>query len=84
MIIRTAVHRARQPLPEFLLQELHDAADALQRKALATQRANHGHFGHVVKRVQPSVAFTLRHYNPALVPPLELARGDAGEPDYLR
>ena len=31
MVIRTTAHRSCQPPPEFLLQEFHDAADALQR-----------------------------------------------------
>src|SRR5437016_7441743 len=84
MIIRTTAHRGCQPPPEFLLQEFHDAADALERKAFPAQRTDHSDFRHVVKRIEPAAAFTLRNHNATLVPPLELARRNAGELDHLR
>src|SRR6185437_10665737 len=53
MVLRTIGDSFGKPSSKFLLQELHDAANALQRKCLAPKGTDHGDFGQVFRRVHP-------------------------------
>ena len=70
-------------LAELPLQEAHDLSYALQGEAFAPQLADYGDFGQVLHGVQAAMAFVLRLDYAALVPPLELAGGDAGQLYYF-
>ena len=52
-------------------------------KAFAAQLADHRDFGEVLHGVETAMALALGLDDAALVPPLELAGGDAGEGDHL-
>src|SRR5208282_4491171 len=72
-----------QPFAKLFLEETDDQADLLQREAALAKLANDGHLGHVVERVDALVPFPRGDDDAALVPPLELARGDSGQRYYL-
>src|SRR5580704_8632853 len=68
---------------ELTLQEPHDFADSLQGKTFAAQLANDRHLGEILHRVQTRVSDSRGLDDAALVPPLELARGYAGQNEHL-
>ena len=53
-------------------------ADALQAEAAAAQIAEYGEFGQILGRVKTAMTLAGRHYDSLLIPPLELACGEAG------
>jgi hypothetical protein len=63
---------------ELALEVTHDLADSLQGKTFAAQLADDGDFGKVLDGIKTAVALTLGLDDSTLVPPLELAGGDAG------
>src|ERR1700731_3970602 len=76
--VGTAGNNFAETLTELALQETHDFADSLQREAFAAEFADYCHFHYVLHRVEAAVALALGLDHAALVPPLELAGGDAG------
>ena len=72
-----------QALAEFLLQKTHHLAHPLQREAFAPQFADDRYFGQVFERVHAPVALASGHDNSALIPPLQLARGDTGQANHI-
>lgn len=68
---------------EFLLQKANDFADALERKSASAELADHRHRDQFVPVVDAAMALVARRNNTALVPPLELAGGDAGKGDDI-
>src|SRR5579864_500273 len=79
----SAADNLGEPLADFPVQKAHDLAHALERKTLAPQFADHGHLGQLSQRKKPPVPFPLGLYDAALVPPLKLARCNAGQGDHL-
>src|ERR1700722_13069786 len=83
MHVGVPAHDLAEALAKLALQESHDLADALQGEAFAAEFADHRHFEDVLHRVEAAMAFPLGLDHAPLVPPLELAGGDAGESDDL-
>ena len=79
VVIRAGADGFHQAFAEFLLDEAHDGANALQRKAAIAQLADYSDFGEIVGRIEAAVAFMSGNDNAPFIPPLELARRDAGE-----
>src|SRR6185437_9929129 len=79
VIIRRTADRFRESLAEFLLQEPHNSAHPLQGEALASQFANNGNFREILERIDTTMPIASRNHQPALVPPLQLARSDASQ-----
>ena len=73
-----------QPLLELPLEQTYDFANSLKGEAASTEIADHGDLGDVVEAVQTAMSFACRDYDLALVPPLQLAGTDAGQPDHFR
>src|SRR4029077_17575168 len=67
-----------QAFAELALQETHDLADSLERETFAPEFADDGHFHDVLHGVKATMALAFGLDHAPLVPPLELARGDAG------
>src|SRR5262249_3646098 len=84
VVLGAVADRFGQPPSQLLLQELHDAAYPLQRKALAPEGADHRDLSDILKRIEPSPAFPLRLHDAAFVPPLELPRRNACKLHHLR
>jgi hypothetical protein len=63
---------------KLALQETHDLADALEREAFAPELADDGRFHDVLQGVKAAMSLALGLDHAALIPPLELARRDAG------
>ena len=76
-------HRITQPLAHFLLQEPQHAADFLQRESLTPQFGDHRNFNHFLRKVNAPVAFLARRNDVTLIPPLQLAKADAGDARYI-
>src|SRR5437763_1124792 len=72
-----------QSLTELALQEADDFTDPLQWEAATAQLANDGDLGQIVHGINTAVAPSLRDDNATLVPPLQLARRNAGEGDDI-
>jgi hypothetical protein len=81
--VTAAADRFHQALAEFLLQEADDLAHALQRKAAATKVADDRDLSDIVERIEAPVPLLAGNDQAALVPPLQLARRNAGEFDDL-
>ncbi|MGB8597409.1 MAG: hypothetical protein WCD48_18065, partial [Candidatus Sulfotelmatobacter sp.] len=64
-------------------QEAHDLSYPLQRETLAPQLADDGDFGEVLHGIEAAMALAFGLDDAPLVPPLELAGGDAGQSDYV-
>src|SRR6476660_8574193 len=79
MIVRRSGYSFREALAEFALQEAHHFAHTLQGETAAAQFADDRNFGQVFIRVQAAMSFAGGDDDAALVPPLQLAQGDAGE-----
>jgi hypothetical protein len=65
------------------LQKADDLADSLERETFAPQLADHRYFREIFKGIQAAVAFSYRDDDAALIPPLQLARSDAGQLDDI-
>ena len=79
MVVRRAGNGFRQTLAELALQESHHLAHPLQGEAAAAQFADDRHLGQIFDRVQATMPFAGGNDDTALVPPLQLAEGDAGQ-----
>src|SRR6202035_1447121 len=83
VIFGIAVNDLGQTLSEFAAQEAHDLAYALQGESLASQFADDRNLRELIQRIQsPPTCFGWLHHA-ALVPPLKLTRGDAGQVDHV-
>src|ERR1700690_4442174 len=83
MNVGTAADDFREALAELALEEAHNLADSLKGEAFAAQLADHRHFGEILHRVQTAMPEPFRFDHAALVPPLKLASGHAGQSDHL-
>src|SRR5579871_192357 len=72
-----------QSLAELTVEEAHDLAHALERESFAPQLTDYGDFREASHRIQAAVALALRLDHAALIPPLELTRGDSGKSDHV-
>src|ERR1700716_3072263 len=72
-----------QALTELALQKAKDFAHSLEREPLATQLANDCNFGDVFHQTPPPMAVPQRLHHTAFIPPLQLARRDAGKDHHL-
>ena len=79
MNVGVAADNLGEAFTEFAIQETHDLSYPLQRDAFAAQLAYDRNFGEILHGVETAMPLALRFNYAALVPPLELARGDAGE-----
>ena len=79
MVVRRAGNGFGQTLAELALQKAHHLAHPLQGEAAAAQFADDRHFGQIFVRVQAAMPFAGGDDDAALVPPLQLAEGDAGQ-----
>ena len=68
---------------ELTVQKAHDLSYPLQGEALAAKLADDGDFGEVLQGIEAAMAFAFGLDDAALVPPLELAGGDAGQGNYF-
>ena len=78
-----AANRFRQALAELFLQEANYLAHALQGEALAAKFTDDGYLREVFERINSPMSLARRDHDAALVPPLQLAGGDAGEANHL-
>ncbi len=76
--------RFHQPLLELTLEQADYFANSLKREAAPAEVADHGNFRDVVEAVQAAMSFACRDYDLALIPPLQLAGTDTGQPDHFR
>src|ERR1700722_412245 len=83
VIVGVAAGDLLQTLANLTVKESHDLADALEGESLAPEFADHRHFGEVIHGIETAMALALRLDHAAFVPPLELARGDAGQRNHL-
>src|SRR6185312_15670472 len=83
VVIGCAADCMGQTLAKFLLQKADYFADSLQGEALAPQLADDRYFREIFEGVQAAMAFSYRHNDAALIPPLQLARCNAGQLDYI-
>ena len=79
MVVGRAGDGFGQAFAELALQEAHHLAHPLQRETAAAQFADDRDFGQVFNRVQAAMSFAGGDDDAALVPPLQLAQGDAGQ-----
>src|SRR5690242_12456637 len=69
---------------ELAVQGAHELAHALEREAFAAQFADYGNFCELCFGVNATAAIAARDDDLALVPPLQLARANAGALHHLR
>src|SRR5438034_9205046 len=71
--------RICQATAELTLQKTNDFPHPLQRKSAPAQVTDDGNLGYVLNGIEAPVPLTAWNYHAALIPPLQLARGNAGE-----
>src|SRR5271155_4565561 len=81
--IRVAADNFSESFPELPIQETHDLSYPLQRDPLAPQLAYDCYFGEVLHGIKTAMSRSFGLDHSPLVPPLELAGGDAGQSDYF-
>src|SRR6266576_1039024 len=81
MNFRVAVDDFGQAFAEFAVEEADDLSYSLQRKSFAAKLADDDDLGELIHRVAATMPLALRSNDAALVPPLQLAGGDAGQGD---
>jgi len=84
VVLGMATDRFHQALLKLALQQPYNLANSLKREAAAAKIADHGNFRKIVETVQTPMSFARRDHDLALVPPLQLAGADAGQPNHLR
>ena len=72
-----------QTFADLALKETHDLAHSLQGKPLTTQLADDSYLGKILHGVEAAMALAFGLDDAALIPPLELAGGDAGQGDHV-
>ena len=72
-----------QTFAKFTIQKAHDLTHALKRETFAPKLADHGHFGELVEGIEAAMSFAIGLHHSSLIPPLQLARRDAGSRDHL-
>src|SRR4051812_15395349 len=83
MNIRGAVEDLGETSAELAIQKANDLAHSLQRESLAAELADYRDLRESVHRVEAAVAFSLWSNDASLIPPLQLAGGDAGQCDHV-
>ena len=83
MEIGVPINNFPQTFAKFAIQKAHDLTHALKRETFAPKLADHGHFGELVEGIEAAVSFAIGLHHSSLIPPLQLARRDAGSRDHF-